>query len=133
MEKKLPTEFKARWLTALRSGKYQQDTRCLRTNRGFCCLGVACDLANPATWLHPTEYNDLTDQEYLLQDEWITANNSHEMPVTGDLPDAVLRALRQPSGEMDGAEPINVMRNIALRNDNGETFEQIAAWIEENL
>ena len=34
----------AKWLDALRSGKYRQASESLRTNEGYCCLGVACDV-----------------------------------------------------------------------------------------
>lgn len=33
-----------KWVAALRSGKYQQATGWLRSDAGFCCLGVACDI-----------------------------------------------------------------------------------------
>ena len=33
-----------KWVTALRSGKYKQTRTCLNDEKGFCCLGVACDL-----------------------------------------------------------------------------------------
>lgn len=40
---------KAAWLTALRSGDYDQTTEYLnRVSGGFCCLGVLCDLAERA-------------------------------------------------------------------------------------
>ena len=43
-------KIKARWLKALRSGRYKQAKGRLRVERepgeyGFCCLGVLCDLA----------------------------------------------------------------------------------------
>lgn len=37
-------ELKKRWVDALRSGKYIQDERALNTGKGFCCLGVACEV-----------------------------------------------------------------------------------------
>lgn len=40
-------DIKAKWVAALRSGKYQQGTRELRpTDDHFCCLGVLCDIYN---------------------------------------------------------------------------------------
>lgn len=32
------------WIDALRSGVYKQTKQCLQDGRGFCCLGVACDI-----------------------------------------------------------------------------------------
>ena len=43
-------EFKAAWVAALRSGKYQQGRGALRKGDTFCCLGVACDLIDPHGW-----------------------------------------------------------------------------------
>lgn len=44
-------ELQARWIAALRSGKYQQGEWRLRSNTDrFCCLGVACDVADSAKW-----------------------------------------------------------------------------------
>ena len=40
------TDF-AKWLEALRSGKYKQTTGRLQDSKGFCCLGVACDVLIP--------------------------------------------------------------------------------------
>jgi hypothetical protein len=34
-----------KWVEALRSGKYTQTRRYLRTHQGYCCLGVACEVA----------------------------------------------------------------------------------------
>lgn len=49
-------EIKAKWVAALRSGKYQQTSGQLRRNEGesssFCCLGVLCDVVNPDAWKH---------------------------------------------------------------------------------
>lgn len=34
----------AKWCKALRSGKYSQTKFSLQNDKGFCCLGVACDV-----------------------------------------------------------------------------------------
>jgi hypothetical protein len=41
----MDAELKARWLQALRSGEYVQDSGSLRTSNGYCCLGVLCEVA----------------------------------------------------------------------------------------
>lgn len=44
-------EFKAKWLEALRGGKYRQARTALKNNSGaMCCLGVACDLIDASAW-----------------------------------------------------------------------------------
>ena len=37
-------ELKAKWVAALRSGKYEQARCQLSDGVGFCCLGVLCEL-----------------------------------------------------------------------------------------
>jgi hypothetical protein len=44
--------FRRKWVAALRSGKYKQGDGFLRSEKGFCCLGVACDLAAPEKWIN---------------------------------------------------------------------------------
>ena len=41
-----------KWVEALRSGKYEQNTGSLRNadTGGFCCLGVACDISGIGEW-----------------------------------------------------------------------------------
>lgn len=41
-------EIKAQWTAALRSGDYTQGVGALKSNGGFCCLGVLCDLHTKA-------------------------------------------------------------------------------------
>lgn len=43
-------EWKAKWVTALRSGDYEQGVGSLMAQRGFCCLGVLCNIINPDNW-----------------------------------------------------------------------------------
>lgn len=38
---KLPTEFKEKWVAALRSGEFKQGRGALYKNGKYCCLGVA--------------------------------------------------------------------------------------------
>ena len=40
----LKPEVKKAWQAALRSGEYKQDRSVLRSNNGWCCLGVLADL-----------------------------------------------------------------------------------------
>lgn len=37
-----------RWIRELRSGEYKQTHGALQDAKGFCCLGVACDIFTPA-------------------------------------------------------------------------------------
>lgn len=114
---KLPSEFKMKWLEALRSGDYEQGKNLLRSDVGYCCLGVACDI-NGAEW-------SLVDDEYYIENSL-----AYDFPKSGDLPDDVMKALKQQfiPGDRD-----TVMSALAKMNDSGHTFDEIALWIEENL
>jgi hypothetical protein len=41
----MDTKVKALWTAALRSGEYEQTKGYLRTDEGYCCLGVLCEIA----------------------------------------------------------------------------------------
>lgn len=45
---KLPAKTKAKWVAALRSGKFKQGQHTLKTETAdktyYCCLGVACEI-----------------------------------------------------------------------------------------
>lgn len=40
----MDAELKAKWVAALRSGKYRQGHNALMTDNGYCCLGLLCHL-----------------------------------------------------------------------------------------
>ncbi len=48
-------ELKERWATALESGNYPQALGALKTDTGFCCLGVLCDVSGEGTWCGEAE------------------------------------------------------------------------------
>lgn len=133
---KLPTEFKQKWLEALRSGKYKRTMGALRETwdmdnevYSYCCLGVACDIAG-AKWKDP-------DGDGV---SWETERDSKYMPAMGDVPDDVFAALDQPLPyelSPPGYAPVGVDRTymgaLAHLNDGGWDFNQIADWIEREL
>lgn len=108
----LKKAFKKKWIEALRSGKYRQGTRALRSDRGFCCLGVACDIIDPNGWVGPIG-NDI---------RW---TDGDKQPRSAYIP-------------YDTAARIGIsqvaMGNLASMNDSGgKSFSWIADYIEENL
>jgi hypothetical protein len=106
-------QIKQKWVSALRSGDYQQGRSYLRTDNGFCCLGVLCDL-------YAKENNV----------EWNLANNGHNYEFQNnesDLPSVI---------EWAGVEdhnPAICLVPLVVINDTGSTFEQIANLIENHL
>lgn len=50
------------WIEALESGRYPQGIGVLRGKKGYCCLGVLCDLINPNAWQRGT--NDIAAIEW---------------------------------------------------------------------
>lgn len=102
--------IKKKWLKALRSGKYKQTEDKLKDKKGFCCLGVLCDIhrkENKKRWLHNSYYDeDLT------------------------LPEEIVSWSGLPS-----YNPIIDYRSNTLAdlNDEGKTFEEIADVIEKQF
>jgi hypothetical protein len=64
--------IRARWTAALRSGKYPQGIGGLRTSKGFCCLGVLCDLA---------VQDKVIEAEQHWGDDWSYQNETNYPPV----------------------------------------------------
>lgn len=62
----MKAELKAKWVEALRSGKYQQGTNYLkRTDTPnnepvYCCLGVLCDISGKGTW---NQHNEFVEED----------------------------------------------------------------------
>jgi len=65
----MDANLKAKWIEALRSGKYKQTTHYLKDDQGFCCLGVLCDIQGADFDAIRTEFGTLSlsssPQKYL--------------------------------------------------------------------
>ena len=107
----LNKKFKQKWLTALRSGKYEQGESELKTKgtQEYCCLGVACKIAG----LRPSDISGRT------------------MPSTlsPKLQSKLPPFFRSETVDRDHEG----LATLADMNDNGSTFEEIADYIERNL
>lgn len=103
-----PEERRAHWVTKLRSGEYRQVRNFLHTEDGHCCLGVLCDIASAGRW-------------HLVVDQ-----GTYGFVYEGDSFDSM------PPGEILLAVGVSEdqANALALSNDDGETFAQIAARIE---
>lgn len=103
------TKYTTKWIKALRSGKYKQAQRTLRRRKGsgacYCCLGVACEIYLHGKW---------DGEVYLLA-------GAGSLHVLGD-------NLRRSYGMAAGEQ-----RELAIINDTGASFEQIADIIEKSI
>ena len=123
---KLNPEFKAAWLAALRSGEYKQGKYALNSDRGFCCLGVACDVAMKMG---------------LVQADWVKLSRQPENALAfmekGDStdyglglpPNFAVRAMFA-DGEVHAFITGDHASFAALNDQQGLTFAQLADIIE---
>lgn len=115
-------EVKAKWVAALRSGEYKQAVRCLRSEDGFCCLGVLDDI-------HAKE----------IGAEWRESGLTEGGKVTygylGD--DAILAPRVTLWAGMDMNSPYFIEDGqtieLTVLNDNGTPFTEIADLIDKYL
>ena len=106
------SSIKQIWINALRSGKYEQGQGSLNEDGKFCCLGVLTDL-----------YIRETNQEW----EEGYGNCFAFEDCSCFLPPAV-----QEWGRLNNSPAVNG-RSLAVLNDGGASFEEIASLIEEHL
>ena len=98
-----PKERRVYWVTKLRSGEYQQDQSVLRSEAGFCYLGVLCDIYDSSRWDEMRRFSF----EGEAHDNWP--------------PDALLDAVGLNPNDADA---------LATANDAGVPFPVIADRIE---
>ena len=111
-------QVKQKWVSALRSGDYQQTQLKLHTEDGFCCLGVLCDLYGKE---HNVEWNLAEDEDhnyYEFQDK------------KASLP---LSVMEWAGVENENPEICSQSLTLAELNDNGYAFNEIADLIQEHL
>lgn len=121
-------ENRKAWVRALRSGTFPQDRGALKSDAGYCCLGVACEVIPEGLTQEP--YSEL-DGERFAGGGIIAFRSGDDEARTGVLPRITARALgfnrSNPSVQL---EPSGV-RSLASLNDSGNyTFDQIADIIE---
>lgn len=121
-------EVKQKWITALRSGEYQQTTHRLKVEHesecAFCCLGVLCDLylKDYPAGLNVEKVFGPNDGKEYSYDKSLVALPDKVMSWAG------LGSYMGASVTIDGH-----LSTLASHNDRGVTFDQIAQAIEENL
>lgn len=136
MANKLKPEIKAAWLTALRSGEYEQGRGALNRGGKFCCLGVLCDVMVNQFDLNldvaqEPECDDVCCSE--VEKNVISYNENASFP-PAEVAEAVfmnresdsnwgVKSMEAPNREMS--------YTLYALNDNGFSFAEIADVIEE--
>lgn len=116
------SELKAKWIAALRSGKYKQGRSVLRTaDNKYCCLGVLCEVAGLNWQKEPgSPYFCEAGQDYI--------ENAEIMEQLGLNYDDHRACYSLNDGTFDKHE---------INDWNGEqrphTFAEIADWLEKRL
>jgi hypothetical protein len=117
----MDAQIKAKWVAALRSGKYKQGRRALKQKDKngvvcHCCLGVLLEVLGPEV-VQSEKYNECT-MRYKITD--VTGEKSTDMPT---------RFAR----EVAGFRPYECS-SLAELNDGGTaSFEDIALEIERRM
>jgi hypothetical protein len=128
----MDSSLKQKWVRALRSGKYKQASGQLKTEDGFCCLGVLCDVYDPSNWIVADDLDLGEDNQ-----EWhykISMRGGYTSIMKDVLPEEIADAagLSRQNPEVpygiDGG-----MSSLAVINDSGASFAQIADLIETHL
>ena len=118
-------EWKAKWVNALRSGEYKQAQDYLRTNDGYCCLGVICDLTDNTKWIKENIYYFYSYKIPIY---------AEEMTKCATLPSTIITNIGLEEFDDVVNLPIKDRSNnkvcLAELNDEGLTFNQIADLIE---
>lgn len=112
-QSKLKPEDKARWVAALRSGDYQQARKKLRSDAGYCCLGVFCDIFGDGAWVRSSN------------GAWFYAMGPDKLRVGGVPPLALCRSV--------GLSERDMYSLVELNDDEEKGFAEIADYIEAGI
>lgn len=117
-------DIKARWVDALRSGRYEQGRNRLRTGDRYCCLGVLCDLAVKDGVGEWTGGGNFTHNGNPLNTSWSSLTNGVADWAGIDAIDPGVWV------ERDGRRERLALASL---NDEGVPFDKIADFIERDL
>jgi len=120
-----------KWVKALKSGKYKQSRGKLRGPRGYCCLGVLCDLKNPKGWVDEREEFEGCGGQ---ADYTFMADGNY--PEDNTLPLKVMSwaGMKSADGEFgDDESPAGHRQTLVTLNDHRHWgFKEIAKFIQKN-
>lgn len=111
--------IKKLWLKALRSGDYEQTKGTLRSNVGFCCLGVLCNLA---------------EREGIVTSNLVDAGASGSYYTYGERESDSVLPIEVRNWAKTEDDPMIDGESLSEWNDaKGYDFKQIADLIEKGL
>lgn len=119
-------DFALAWVTALRSGKYEQGTGQLRDgNDAYCCLGVACELFRQMYGKGEWEWQKTDEKDFPVYAFVVDIEH-----LVGVLPAAVRDALGFADSEGSYYDDGDNPKSLVNLNDAGMSFAEIASIIE---
>lgn len=149
----LPKEFTEKWLTALRSGDYNQcngalvdieedeETGDITSVNGYCCLGVACSISDISDEFM-AGYDLIIDIVSIVPNK-TEYSNIPDLLKTNNNEGTLVNILTQLN---DGLSYINyyviirefpnlIFKKLPTTMDNNVrySFNEIAEWIEDNI
>ena len=132
-------EWKAKWVTALRSGDYSQGVGNLMGEEDtFCCLGVLCDIYNPDGWdcnepkaSYSFDYEGVDENDLSFDDHSDYWENTHS---DTELPNSLAAHLGIDSDDEQTVIAFNDAVN-GVRNPLGVhlSFDEIANLVETGI
>ncbi len=127
-------EFKAKWVAALRSGKYVQGKGALAKDGRFCCLGVAADLLAPDRWRSSPDGTKINQEVHDLDENKETVNIEQLSKDACERIDLPVEAQEVLYNLNDGGERTTFAYLLGIEVDGySHSFEYIANIIEEKL
>lgn len=116
-------ELEKKWVAALRSGEYQQTRQALYDGKGFCCLGVLCEIMErPKSLVNGTNGTYLYDFGPYTYTDDDGFDHTESFEEDGELPPP----FREQIGMSLGFMEVLIEMNDTDRNN----FSEIAEWIE---
>lgn len=130
-------EVKRQWVDALRSKRYEQGTRVLRSKSNtFCCLGVLCDISGIGEWEEDRSSAPWEQGRYRYNAEQGFFQEVNILPKAvaewaGVDQWASLGKSLRPKGRLNAM--YDTIESLTHANDDGWTFDEIADLIEETF
>lgn len=124
----LKKSFKKKWIAALRSGKFEQTSGELRSKdgKGFCCLGVACHLLRPNLWSKKEDVFKIRMKHGFNEKDSLVLDLPDTFPAfqAGYMPKRLAESVGLSTEDQ---------KTLSTLNDDGNSFDEIADYIEEKL